>query len=60
MKIIRIKSCHDCPQYGQCDTWKKLNQAEILNLAISNHIYDFVLTGCHLEDDPDAETNTQG
>lgn len=59
MKLIRIKSCRECPYHGECQSWKKLRSAErvMLSFGVTD---DFILEGCHLDDDPQAETNTKG
>ena len=58
MKLIRVKSCSDCPYHGKCKSWKKLNSKQRTYLSISNSVpHDFMLKDCELEDDETANDN---
>lgn len=56
MKMIKVGSCSDCPFNGGCKAWRKLTSAQrirvTLGVGVSN---DFILKGCHLDDDPNYE-----
>ena len=52
-KIIEVEFCEDCPLYGECDAWQKLNGQQIAKLTISVGIKPFILKNCHLTDGPD-------
>lgn len=61
MKLIRIKSCQECPYNGECQSWRKLSSAQRVTLTYGVGVPDdFILKDCHLDDDPQAETNTRG
>jgi len=61
MKIIKVTACNNCPFEGQCKAWKSLTRAQRLQITIGNSTpHNFILAKCHLDDDPDAETNEQG
>ena len=54
VKIIKITKCGDCPFHGDCKAWKRLTSAQRVRLTLGVGVTDnFILKGCHLDDDPD-------
>lgn len=49
MKVIKIKSCDDCPYNGGCEAWKKLTSKQRVSLMLQARPA-FILKGCHLDD----------
>lgn len=57
MKIIKVKSCQECPYNGKCKAWKNLAPRQRVMLSIGNDTpHEFILSKCELED----ENNNSG